>query len=189
VTAAERGISALDAPVSGGDVGARSGKLSIMVGGNEQTFNDVLPLFKMMGENIVHQGAAGAGQHTKMCNQIAIAATMMAVCDSLAYAKASGLDAERVLSSIGTGAASSFLLNNLGPRILKGDYAPGFYVNHFIKDMSIALSEAERMGLELHGLPLAKKLYEKLADAGGGQDGTQALFRLYEHQGQIKGTA
>lgn len=177
--AAGKGVAALDAPVSGGDVGARSGKLSIMVGGDETAFNSVLPLLELMGENIVHQGAAGAGQHTKMCNQIAIAATMLAVSESLSYARASGLDAKRVLSSIGTGAASSFLLNGLGPKMLDGDYAPGFYVHHFIKDMSIAIAEAERMKLDLPALALAKRLYEKLAADGYGEEGTQAIFRAY----------
>ncbi|MFZ2098968.1 MAG: NAD(P)-dependent oxidoreductase [Oricola sp.] len=177
--AAGKGVAALDAPVSGGDVGARSGKLSIMVGGDETAFKAVLPLLELMGENIVHQGAAGAGQHTKMCNQIAIAATMLAVSESLSYARASGLDAKRVLSSIGTGAASSFLLNGLGPKMLDGDYAPGFYVHHFIKDMSIAIAEAERMKLDLPALALAKRLYEKLAADGYGEEGTQAIFRAY----------
>lgn len=177
--AAEKGVSVLDAPVSGGDIGARAAKLSIMVGGTEEAFAAALPLFQLMGENIVHQGGPGAGQHTKMCNQIAIAATMLAISESLAYAKASGLDAKRVLSSIGAGAASSFLLNNLGPKMLNDDYAPGFYVHHFIKDMSIAIAEAERMKLDLPALALAKQLYEKLAAGGFGEEGTQAIFRVY----------
>lgn len=177
--AAEKGVAVLDAPVSGGDVGARNAKLSIMVGGTEEAFAAALPLFQLMGENIVRQGGPGAGQHTKMCNQIAIAATMLAVSESLAYAKASGLDAKQVLSSIGTGAASSFLLNNLGPKMLNDDYAPGFYVHHFIKDMSIAIAEAERMKLDLPALALAKRLYEKLAADGFGEEGTQAIFRVY----------
>lgn len=177
--AAKKGVSVLDAPVSGGDVGARAAKLSIMVGGTEEAFTAALPLFQLMGENIVRQGGPGAGQHTKMCNQIAIAATMLAVSESLAYAKASGLDAKQVLSSIGTGAASSFLLNNLGPKMLNDDYAPGFYVHHFIKDMSIAIAEAERMKLDLPALALAKQLYEKLAAGGFGEEGTQAIFRVY----------
>ncbi|GEO84782.1 MULTISPECIES: NAD(P)-dependent oxidoreductase [Alphaproteobacteria] len=177
--AMEKGVAVLDAPVSGGDVGARAAKLSIMVGGDEETFKAALPLFQLMGENIVHHGGPGAGQHVKMCNQIAIAATMLAVSESLAYAKASGLDAKRVLSSIGTGAASSFLLNNLGPKMLDDDYAPGFYVHHFIKDMSIAIAEAERMKLDLPALALAKRLYEKLAAGGFGEEGTQAIFRVY----------
>lgn len=177
--AAEKGIATLDAPVSGGDIGARDGRLSIMVGGDENAFKAALPLLELMGQNIVHQGPAGAGQHTKMCNQIAIAATMLAVSESLAYAKASGLDAKRVLTSIGTGAASSFLLNALGPKMLDEDYAPGFYVHHFIKDLCIAISEAQRMDLDLPALALAKKLYEKLALEGYGEEGTQAIFRVY----------
>lgn len=177
--AAKKGVSVLDAPVSGGDIGARAAKLSIMVGGTEEAFAAALPLFQLMGENIVHQGGPGAGQHTKMCNQIAIAATMLAVSESLAYAKASGLDAKRVLSSIGAGAASSFLLNNLGPKMLNDDYAPGFYVHHFVKDMSIAIAEAERMKLDLPALALAKQLYDNLAAGGFGEEGTQAIFRVY----------
>lgn len=178
--AAEKDVAVLDAPVSGGDVGARAGKLSIMVGGDERAFETVRPIFECMGENIVLQGPAGAGQHTKMCNQIAVAANMLAASESLAYAKAAGLDAGRVLKSIGTGAASSFLLNNLGPKMLAGDFAPGFYVHHFVKDMGIAIAEAERMKLDLPALGLAKKLYDQLVSEGYGEDGTQALFRVYD---------
>lgn len=177
--AAEKSCSALDAPVSGGDVGARAGKLSIMVGGDEDAFSAALPILQLMGENIVLQGGPGAGQHTKMCNQIAIASTMMAVGENLAYAKAAGLDARRVLSSIGTGAASSFLLNFLGSKMLDGDFAPGFAVHHFVKDMSIAIAEAERMKLDLPALTLAKRLYENLVAEGFGEEGTQAIFRAY----------
>jgi 3-hydroxyisobutyrate dehydrogenase len=176
---AAKGVAVLDAPVSGGDIGARNGKLSIMVGGDAAAVDHIIPLFSLMGENIVRQGEAGAGQHTKMANQIAIASTMMAVCESLAYAKKAGLDPKQVLKSIGTGAASSFALVHLGPRMLDGDFAPGFYVRHFVKDMSIALAEAERMKLDLPGLAQAKALYERLAAAGHADDGTQALFRLY----------
>ena len=143
--AAQRGLTALDAPVSGGDVGAREAKLSIMVGGESAAFQKTLPLFKLMGANMVLQGGLGAGQHTKMCNQIVIASTMLGVCEGLAYAKRSGLDPETVLQSIGSGAASSFALSNLGLRILKNDFAPGFLIEHFVKHMGIALSEAERM--------------------------------------------
>lgn len=177
-----RGVTALDAPVSGGDVGARAGKLSIMVGGDGSAFEAVLPILELMGGKIVRQGEAGAGQHAKMANQIAIASTTMAMCECLAYARKSGLDPRLVLESISTGAASSFLLNNLGPRVLDGDFAPGFFVHHFIKDMAIALSEAGRMGLDLPGLALARKLYDRLAAQGHGEDGTQGLFRLYEAQ-------
>jgi 3-hydroxyisobutyrate dehydrogenase len=179
-TGAAKGVAVLDAPVSGGDVGARNGKLSIMIGGDIAAIEHVRPLLSLMGDNIVRQGEAGAGQHTKMANQIAIACSMMAVCESLAYAKRAGLDPKLVLKSIGTGAASSFALVNLGPRMLEGDFAPGFYVRHFIKDMGIALAEAERMKLDLPGLAQAKALYDRLAMSGHGDDGTQALFRLYD---------
>jgi 3-hydroxyisobutyrate dehydrogenase len=176
---AAKGVSVLDAPVSGGDVGARNAKLSIMVGGDATTFERVKPVFAVMGENIVLQGGPGAGQHTKMANQIAIASNMMAVSESLAYAQRAGLDPRMVLKSIGSGAAASFALTVLGPKMLDGDFAPGFYVRHFIKDMGIALAEAERMGLDLPGLAQAKRLYDRLAGEGHADDGTQALFRLY----------
>jgi len=178
----EKGVKVLDAPVSGGDVGARQAKLSIMVGGDEATFKEALPVFECLGNNIVLQGAIGAGQHTKMCNQIAIAANMMGVCEAMAYAKKAGLDPEKVLISIATGAAASFSLSNLAPRMLAGDTAPGFYVKHFIKDMKIAIESAEEMGLMVPGLTLAKSLYEKLAAAGHENSGTQALFTLYMGQ-------
>ncbi len=177
--AAAKGIAAIDAPVSGGDVGARNAKLSIMIGGDARAVEHVRPLFSLMGENIVRQGEAGAGQHTKMANQIAIASNMMAVCESLAYAKRAGLDPRQVLKSIGTGAAASFALNALGPRMLDDDFTPGFYIRHFIKDMGIALAEAERLKLDLPGLAQAKALYDRLAASGHADDGTQALFRLY----------
>ena len=177
---AKAGVHVLDAPVSGGDVGARNAKLSIMVGGSQAAFDHVSALLALMGENIVRQGEAGAGQHTKMANQIAIASTMMAVSESLAYAKRCGLAPKVVLKSIGSGAAASFALSALGPRMLDGDFAPGFYVRHFIKDMTIALAEAEKMGLELPGLTQARALYQRLADSGFADDGTQALFRLYD---------
>jgi 3-hydroxyisobutyrate dehydrogenase len=174
-----KGVAVLDAPVSGGDVGARNAKLSVMIGGPEKAVAHVRKLLALMGENVVRQGEAGAGQHTKMANQITIASNMMAVCESLAYAKKAGLDPKQVLKSIGTGAAASFALSNSGPRMLDGDFAPGFYVRHFIKDMGIALAEAERLGLALPGLTQAKALYDRLAAAGHDDEGTQALFRLY----------
>ena len=177
--AAGKGIHALDAPVSGGDVGARDARLSIMVGGEKETFETIRPLFDLMGKNIVFQGPAGSGQHTKMCNQIAIAANMMGVCEALAYAQKSGLDPQNVLKSIESGAAGSWSLSNLAPRIIKGDFEPGFYVKHFIKDMGIALESAEIMGIDLPGLTLARKLYEKLAAQGCEDLGTQGLFKLY----------
>lgn len=174
--------AALDAPVSGGDVGAREARLSIMVGGDSDAFEKVRPLFQAMGRNIVLQGPAGSGQYTKMVNQIVIASGMLGICESLTYAMASGLDPERVLTSISTGAAGSWSLDNLAPRILQGDYAPGFYVKHFLKDLTIALESASAMQLDLPGLTAARKLYAQLTEAGHGDDGTQALFRLYERQ-------
>lgn len=178
--ASQRGLLALDAPVSGGDIGAREARLSIMVGGDAAGFDRAQPLLALMGASIVLQGGPGAGQHTKMCNQIVIASTMMGVCEGLAYAKRAGLDPESVLKSIGSGAASSFSLNNLGPRILKNDFAPGFFVEHFVKDMGIALNEAKRMQLDLPGLALASRLYQQLVDMGYARNGTQALFKHYE---------
>lgn len=177
--ALKSGLHALDAPVSGGDIGAKNAKLSIMVGGEKADYETVSPIFGLMGENIVYQGSAGAGQHTKMCNQIAIASNMMGVCEALAYAKTSGLDPETVLKSIETGAAGSWSLSNLGPRMIAGDYEPGFFVKHFIKDMGIALSSAEEMGLQTPGLALAKSLYEELSDLGYDDKGTQILYQYY----------
>ncbi len=177
--AKERGIASLDAPVSGGDLGARNASLSIMVGGERDVFDRILPLFETMGENIVYQGKAGSGQHTKMANQIAIAAGMIAVCESLSYAKKAGLDPEMVLASIGKGAAASWSLNNLGPRIIQGDMEPGFFVKHFIKDMGIALDMAKEMELHTPGLDLALSLYTKLAENGLENKGTQALATLF----------
>ena len=178
--AAARGAHALDAPVSGGDVGARDAKLSIMVGGDAVAFERALSVLRLMGPNVVRQGGPGAGQHTKMCNQIVIASTMLGVCEGLAYAQRSGLDPQTVLESISGGAAGSFLLGYMGPRMLKGDFAPGFFTEHFIKDMGIALHEAQRMHLSLPGLALAKQLYDRLAAQGHGRDGTQVLFRHYQ---------
>jgi len=178
--AAGKGVEALDAPVSGGDIGAREARLSIMVGGNPEAFERVKPLFDVMGKNIGLMGPAGSGQHTKMVNQIAIASGMMGVCESMAYARASGLDPSAVISVIESGAAGSWSLINLAPRLLKGDFAPGFFVKHFIKDMRIALESAAEMDIDLPGLSLAKQLYDKLAAQGGEDYGTQALFKLYE---------
>lgn len=175
----KKGISALDAPVSGGDVGAKEGRLTIMVGGDEEVYKVCLPLLKAFGENIILQGGAGSGQHTKMCNQITIASNMLGVCEAVAYAKKAGLDPEKVLQSISAGAAGSWSLSNLAPRMLKEDFAPGFYVKHFIKDMKIALEEAERLQLPVPGLTLAKQLYEELASEGEEHSGTQALYKQY----------
>lgn len=177
--AQERGCAALDAPVSGGDVGAQEARLSIMVGGDDATFATCLPLLEVMGKNIVHQGAAGAGQHCKMANQIAIAAGMLGVCEALAYAKKAGLDQETVLASIGGGAAASWSLNNLGPRMIAGNFDPGFFVKHFIKDMGIAAESATALNLDAQGLFLALKRYQELANQGHENDGTQALYKLY----------
>ena len=177
--ASEQGVGSLDAPVSGGDLGAREARLSIMIGGEQRDFDRAQPLFDIMGKNIQLQGPAGSGQYTKMCNQIAIASGMVAIGEALAYAKVAGLDPKQVLASIETGAAGSWSLSNLAPRALDGDLAPGFFVKHFIKDMKIALESASEMGLELPGLELAKGHYDKLSGQGGADDGTQALFRYY----------
>lgn len=177
--AAKVGCRSLDAPVSGGDIGARDAKLSIMVGGDQAAFDEALPILKMMGANVVRQGAAGAGQHTKMCNQIVIASTIMGVSEGLAYAKAAGLDLPTVLQSIGGGAASGFQLTVMGGKMIAGDFAPGFYIEHFIKDLGIALIEAERMKMALPGLALARKLFEGLAQQGMSRLGIQALIKHY----------
>lgn len=177
--AKSKGMYALDAPVSGGDVGAKEARLTIMVGGDEEIFKALSPVFNTMGNNIVLQGEAGAGQYTKMCNQIAIAANMIGVCEALAYARSSGLNPEKVLRSIESGAAGSWSLSNLAPRMLLGDFKPGFYVKHFIKDMTIALDSAKEMGLLTPGLKLAKSLYDQLAEQGEENSGTQSLYKLY----------
>lgn len=178
-TAQSKGIYTLDAPVSGGDIGARNGTLAIMVGGDKEIFDRVQDLLNVLGNNIVYQGKAGSGQHTKMCNQIAIATYMIGVCESLIYAKKAGLDPEMVLKSISTGAAGSWSLSHLAPRILKEDFEPGFYIKHFIKDMKIALEEAEKMNLSLPGLSLAKQMYEELSAKGEESSGTQALIKYW----------
>lgn len=175
-----KGISALDAPVSGGDIGARDGKLTIMVGGEKEVFEKVSPLFKLMGTSVNLLGAAGAGQHTKMSNQIAIASNMIGVCEAMVYAKRAGLDPEKVLMTIGGGAAASWSLSNLAPRMIKGDFEPGFYVKHFIKDMKIALEEAEYMEIKLQGLELAKSLYDELVEDKKENKGTQVLYELLD---------
>lgn len=174
-----KGLKALDAPVSGGDIGARDAKLMIMVGGEKEVFEEVMPVFQAMGTNIILQGPAGSGQYTKMCNQITIASGMIGVCEAMAYAKKAGLDPTRVLESISGGAAGSWSLSNLAPRMIAGNFAPGFYVKHFIKDMKIALESAKEMGLKLPGLELAKSLYDQLAAQGEENSGTQALYKLY----------
>jgi 3-hydroxyisobutyrate dehydrogenase len=170
-----RGAVALDAPVSGGDVGAREARLSIMIGGDAPTAAALRPLWEAMGKTFVHQGPAGAGQHTKLVNQILIASGMIGVCEALLYAWRAGLDPERVLESVASGAAGSWSLTNYGPRILRNDFAPGFYVEHFLKDMAIALDESRRMSLALPGLALAEQLYRAVKAHGWGQNGTHAL--------------
>ncbi len=175
--ASERGIASIDAPVSGGDVGARNATLSIMVGGDAEAVARVRPLLELMGRTIVHQGPAGAGQHTKMVNQTLIATGMIGVCEALLYGYKAGLDLPTVLESVSGGAAGSWSLSNYAPRMLDGDYAPGFMVDHFIKDMEITLSEARKVNLSLPGLALAHELYLALRAQGGGRDGTQSLIR------------
>lgn len=170
---------ALDAPVSGGDVGAHNGSLTIMVGGDKRGFEAIRSVLETMGGNIVLQGKAGAGQHTKMANQITIASNMMGVSEAMVYAEKAGLDPELVLKSIGSGAAGSWSLSNLAPRMIQGDFAPGFYVKHFIKDMTIALEAAEEMNMMTPGLKQAKALYDDLAAQGEEDSGTQALYKLY----------
>ncbi|WP_420489114.1 NAD(P)-dependent oxidoreductase [Neobacillus vireti] len=178
--AKEKGIHTIDAPVSGGDVGAKEAKLSIMVGGQEEDFEAIKPLLNLLGTNIVYQGTAGAGQHTKMCNQIAIASNMIGVCEAIIYAEKAGLNPEAVLKSITTGAAGSWSLSNLAPRMLNGNFEPGFYIKHFIKDMKIALDEAQQMEMKVPGLALAKSLYSQLAEMGEENSGTQALYKYWK---------
>ncbi|NXZ59595.1 NAD(P)-dependent oxidoreductase [Listeria monocytogenes] len=175
----EKGIGVLDAPVSGGDIGAKNGTLAIMVGGSEDVFLKVKPIFDILGSSVILQGDAGAGQHTKMVNQIAIASNMIGVTEAIIYAEAAGLNPSSVLDSISGGAAGSWSLANLIPRVLKDDFSPGFFIKHFIKDMGIAISEAKQMGLELPGLTLAEKMYQTLAEQGLSEEGTQALIKYY----------
>lgn len=176
--AATLGVAALDAPVSGGDVGARGGTLSIMVGGDAATVERVRPLFDVLGRTVVHQGGPGAGQHTKMVNQTLVASTLVGVCEALVYARQAGLDVELVLESVSSGAAGSWALSNLAPRALAGDFAPGFFVDHFVKDMGIALGEARSMQVALPALALVEQLCVALQAAGHGRDGTQSLVAV-----------
>ena len=170
-----KGVVSIDAPVSGGDVGAKNGTLSIMIGGDESTIKALDPCWNAMGKTVVRQGGPGAGQHTKMVNQTLIATGMIGVCEALLYAYKSGLDLETVLQSVSGGAAGSWSLSNLAPRVIAGDFEPGFYVEHFIKDMGIAIEEANRMGLSLPGLAMAHQLYLAVQAQGGARKGTQAL--------------
>lgn len=174
-TAAKKGVHALDAPVSGGDIGAREARLSIMVGGDSAVMQALQPCWAVMGKTIVHQGAAGAGQHTKLVNQILISAGMVGVCEALLYGYRAGLNLETVLQSVSVGAAGSWSLTNLGPRIIANNFDPGFFVDHFVKDMGLALAEARRMQLALPGLALAQQLYLAVQAQGHGRSGTHAL--------------
>ena len=185
-TAKAKGVYALDAPVSGGDVGAKNAALSIMIGGDKEVVDAVMPIFEAMGKTIVHQGGPGAGQHTKMVNQILISSNMIAMCEGLLYGYKAGLDLETVFKSVSVGAAGSKALEVLGPRILARNFEPGFYVEHFIKDMGIALAEAERMNLCLPGLALAKQLYEAVRAQGYGRKGTQALMLALESISNVR---
>jgi len=174
--AAKKGVESLDAPVSGGDIGARDATLAIMVGGKKQVFEKVLPVFQLMGKNIAYMGGAGAGQHTKMSNQILVAGTMIGVCESLLYAVKLGLDQQAVIDIISKGAAGSWSITNLGPRLVRGDFKTGFLVKHFIKDMGIALQEAAAVGLSLPGLALVHQLYVAVMAQGHHDCTTQALY-------------
>ena len=175
-----KGLSAIDAPVSGGDVGAKNATLSIMVGGDPTSVQAMMPLFERLGKRIVHQGGPGTGQQAKLCNQIVIAGTMIGVCESLLYGYKAGLDLNRMLESIRGGAAGCWTLDNLAPRILQRNFDPGFFVEHFIKDMGLALEEAKRMGLVLPGLTLVHKLYQTVQTLGHGRSGTHALMLALE---------
>ena len=178
----KKGLLALDAPVSGGDIGAKNGTLSIMVGGDEEVFAKALDVFKAMGTNIIYEGKAGAGQHTKMANQIAIAGTIAGTCEAIAYGRANGLDTRKMLDSISEGAAGSWQLKNNGKNILDGNLDPGFYIKHFIKDMKIADDEAKSRKLSLDILKDVLKIYEELENEGMGDLGTQALIKHYESE-------
>lgn len=178
-TGREREIEVLDAPVSGGDLGAKNGTLTIMVGGTKEAYQIVEPIFNVFSGKVKLQGAAGSGQHTKMANQIMIAGTMVGMSELLVYANAAGLELESVLDTVGGGSAQNWSLTNYAPRILREDFTAGFFVKHFVKDLKIALAEAEKMDIQLPGTSLAKELYEKLENQGHGNDGTQALIKLW----------
>lgn len=180
--AKKRNILALDAPVSGGDVGAKNATLSIMVGGDRDAFEECVDIFESLGTNIIYEGEAGSGQHTKMANQIALGGAIAGVCEAITYSKKVGLDVEKMLDSISKGAAGSWQMSNMAPRMLKGDFDPGFYIKHYIKDMKIADDEAKDVNLELDILEDVLKMYEKLQDEGLGDLGTQALIKYYENK-------
>lgn len=177
-----RGIRVMDAPVSGGDSGARNAALSIMVGGDEADFAEALPLFQCMGKAIHYMGPAGCGQYTKACNQICVAGATAAYTEAIAYARKSGLDPAAMLSAISGGAAGSWQISNMAPRVLKGDFAPGFFIKHFVKDMKIIKEECDARGIELEMLDSVLHLYEKMIELGHGEQGTQALIEYYEKQ-------
>jgi 3-hydroxyisobutyrate dehydrogenase len=181
-----KGVYSLDAPVSGGDVGAKNAALSIMIGGDKEVVDAVTPIFECMGKTIIHQGPAGSGQHTKMVNQVLIASNMVAVCEGLLYGYKAGLDLETVFKSVSVGAAGSKALEVLGPRIMARNFEPGFYVEHFIKDMGIALEESKKMGLVMPGLALAHQLYLAVQAQGYGRKGTHALMLALEHLANVK---
>ena len=183
-----RDVSAVDAPVSGGDIGARQGTLSLMIGGDRESADTLMPLFEILGKTIVYQGGAGSGQHTKLCNQIVIAGTMIGVCESLLYDYKAGLDLETMLRSIKSGAAACWTLEQLAPRILQRNFEPGFFVEHFLKDMGLALEEARRMRLVLPGLALVHQLYLSVLAHGYGRCGTQALMLALEDLSHVNVT-
>ncbi|MDD3673488.1 MAG: NAD(P)-dependent oxidoreductase [Synergistaceae bacterium] len=178
--ARSKGISVLDAPVTGGDKGAREAKLTVLVGGEKEDFERALPYFRLMGTNIRHMGKAGCGQYTKLVNQITLAGTMTGMCEGLAFAKGCGLDQKEVLEAISGGAAGSWSLTNYGPRILNGDFDPGFFVKHYIKDMKLAEESANEIELDLPALSLTRELYEEISEGGLGEAGTQSLYCLYD---------
>jgi 3-hydroxyisobutyrate dehydrogenase len=181
-----KGVHSVDAPVSGGDVGAREARLAIMVGGEEAVIEALMPLFRTMGQNIARQGGPGAGQHTKMCNQILIAGTIIGVCECLLYGYKAGLDLNTMIDTISKGAAACWTLSNLGPRVVQGNFEPGFFVEHFIKDMGIALAEAKTMGIALPGLALVHQLYIAVQAQGYGRKGTHALMLALQSLSNVK---
>jgi 3-hydroxyisobutyrate dehydrogenase len=187
--ASAKDLSAIDAPVSGGDGGAKNATLSIMIGGDTKSVQAMMPLFELLGKKIVHQGGPGTGQQAKLCNQIVIAGTMVGVCESLLYGYKAGLDLNRMLDSIRGGAAACWTLDNLAPRILQRNFDPGFFVEHFIKDMGLALEESKRMGLVLPGLTLVHQLYQTVQTLGHGRSGTHALILALEDLCKVHVTA
>lgn len=176
----EKGIKCLDSPVTGGDLGAKNATLTIFVGGDEETFNEILPLLEKMGKNIAYVGSAGSGQHAKMANQISVGAGIVGTCETLTYARKAGLDMKKIVDLVGSGSGGNWQLNNMGNRIINDDFNPGFYIKHFIKDMGIALEECKNMGITLPGLETSYALYLKAKEAGYENLGTQALYKIFE---------